>query len=314
MDYPMGKEKPDEHVLEREAGSRLTYILSDWIINKHDEEDYGIDFVVKPTTSDGEQLGTEIDIQLKSSEEYDGDTEVSQRIDTDALEDYMRSRKPVFLMAYERDSDEIYWELIQEFIWEAYGRDPSNWRDQQTVTVRLDRTPLSETREQLVDVAREAEKSIYKFALEESVMSFMHRIASSSEVRKAIRSGESQSIELKGDYPIGAQIQKTAAGMANSGGGTIVFGIDEGIYGTSREIRGVDDPESVISKLESRLSQIQPEINPKIRVEKADNSPVVVVEIPGYQELPHAVDGTFYIRRGTSTEYVHPQELRDLFL
>lgn len=310
----MGKKKPDEHVLEREAGSRLTYILSDWIINKHDEEDYGIDFVVKPTTSEGEQFGTEIDIQLKSSEEYDGDTEVSQRIDTDALEDYMRSRKPVFLMVYERESDEIYWKLIQEYVWEAYGRDPSTWRDQQTVTVRLDRTPLSETREELVEVAREAEKSIYKYVLEESVMEFMHRIASRPEVRKAIRKGESQSIELKKDYPIGTNLKKIAAGMANSGGGTIIFGIDEGIYGTRREIRGVKDPDSVISKIKRRLRQIHPEINPEIRIEYPDNSPVVVVEIPAYQELPHAVDGTFFMRRETTTEYLHPQELREFFI
>jgi hypothetical protein len=309
----MGKEKPDEHVLEREAGSRLTYILSDWVINKHDEEDYGIDFVVKPTTSQGEQLGTEIDIQLKSSEEYDGDTEVSQRIDTDALDDYMRSRKPVFLMVYERKSDEIYWELIQKYIWEAYGRDPSTWRDQQTVTIRLDRSPLSETREELVEVAREAEKPIYKYVLEESVMDFMRSITSRSEVQKAIRSGESQSIELKEDYPIATDIKKTAAGMANSEGGTIIFGIDEGIYGTRQEIHGVEDPESIISRVERRLREVQPGIDPEIRVEYLDNSPVVVVEIPAYQEIPHAVDGTFYIRRGTTTEYLHPQELREFF-
>jgi hypothetical protein len=310
----MGKEKPDEHVLEREAGSRLTYILSDWIINKHDEEDYGIDFVVKPTTSEGEQLGTEIDIQLKSSEEYDGDTEVSQTIDTDALDDYMQSRKPVFLMVYDRKSDEIYWELIQGYIWEAYGRDPSTWRDQQTVTIRLDRSLLSETREEFVEVAKEAEKPIYKYVLEESVMDFMRSIASRSEVQKAIQSGESQSIELKEDYPIAVDFKKTAAGMANSEGGTIIFGIDEGIYATRREIRGVEDPESIISRVERRLREVQPEIDPEIWVEYPDNSPVVVVEIPAYQELPHAVDGTFYIRKGTTTEYLHPQELREFFI
>lgn len=310
----MGKEKPDEHVLEREAGSRLTYIISDWIINKHDEEDYGIDFVVRPTTSEGEQLGTEIDIQLKSSEEYAGDTEVSQRIDTDALDDYMRSRKPVFLMVYERKSEEIYWELIQEYVWEVYGRDPSTWQDQQTVTIRLDRVPLSETREELVEIAREAEKPIYKYVLEESVMEFMRSIASRSEVRKAIRNGESQSIEFKKDYSIGKDIERTAAGMANSGGGTIILGIGEGIYGTRREIRGVENPDTIISRVERRLREVKPEIDPEIRVEYPENSPVVVVEIPAYHELPHAVDGTFYIRRGTTTEYLDPQELREFLI
>jgi predicted HTH transcriptional regulator len=178
----------------------------------------------------------------------------------------------------------------------------------------LDRSPLSETREELVEVAREAEKPIYKYVLEESVMDFMRSITSRSEVQKAIRSGESQSIELKEDYPIATDIKKTAAGMANSEGGTIIFGIDEGIYGTRQEIHGVEDPESIISRVERRLREVQPGIDPEIRVEYLDNSPVVVVEIPAYQEIPHAVDGTFYIRRGTTTEYLHPQELREFFI
>lgn len=307
----MGKRKPEEHVLEREASGRLTYVLSDWVINEINDDDYGIDFVAKPTTHEGEQLGTEIDIQLKSSESYGGTNTISQRLDTDALEDYMRSRKPVFLVVYERESGELYWELIQEYIWEEYGRDPSTWKNQQTVTVRLNRRPLSDTREDLIEVAQNTEKPIYQYVLEEAVMDFMLGRVSRNEVRKALRDGESQSLEfMKNSH---GNISEVAVGMANSGGGMIVIGVGENTYSGRRKILGVDNEEYATSSIRRDLERVQPEIDADIRIEHADGSPVVVVEVPPYQDLPHADNGTFYVRQGSNTQYMSPSDLKKFF-
>lgn len=308
----MGKEKTQEHSLETEARGALGMVLSDWVINPHDQDDYGVDFSVRPV-KEQEQLPTEIDIQLKASESYDGESDVVQRIDTDALEDYMRSRKPVFLMVYEQVSGEIYWTLIQEYIWEEYGRDPESWRNQSTVTIRLDRTPLSDSRETLIEVAENAEKPIYEYVLEESVMDFMLGRASRSEVRRALQSGESESIAFKEDS-FTADIAEPAAGMANASGGFLILGVEERTYDGRRAVTGVEDPEGAISRVKRRLENVQPPIDAEISVESVDGTTVVVVEIPVWSALPHAIDGTFYIREGVTNRPMGPDELADYFI
>lgn len=309
----MGKEKTPAQSLETKSSGALAVVLSDWVIHKHDQDDFGIDFSVRPTRN-GEQLPTEIDIQLKASESYDGEAEVSQRIDTDALEDYMRSRKPVYLMVYEQESGEIYWELIQEYIWREYGRDPENWENQSTVTIRLDRTPLKGNRKQLIENAQNAEKPIFQYVLEVSLMDSMHGRMLWTEVRQALESGKSGSIEFMGEF-IDDNIAPTATGMANADGGFLVFGVTEDKYGLDLTLSDAKDADHYISRVKRKLNRIQPAVDAEISAERIGENLVVVADISAYpgSGLPHAVDGTFYIRSGMQTQSMAPQDLERYF-
>ena len=305
----MGKRKPPEHSLESRANGRLTYILSEWVVNKHDQDDYGIDFSVKPTNDTGEQLPLEIDIQLKASQNYDGESTVTQRLDTDALSDYMRSRKPVFLMVYDDSRNEIYWRLIQEYIWEEYGRSPSSWEDQETVTIRLNRQPLSGSIEEVIQTGSDAEEPIFRYLIEESLMSFMYDMVSRNELEKALYQGVSESIELCGSH-VGTDASKIAVGIANSGGGTMVFGVGKQVTSNRPRVRGIDNPELAVSSIENQLDNIEPHLDAELRLETLDDLSVAVVDIPPYSEIPHADNGTFYIREGRETRPMHPEEVK----
>lgn len=308
----MGKRKTSEHSLETEARHYLSFVLSDWVLIPHDEDDYGIDFSVKKTTEDGEQLQPEFDIQLKSSESYEGENSVPQTIDTTNLEDYMRSRKPVFLMGYDQEQQEIYWELIQQYIWENYGRDPASWQEQESVTIQLGRTPLADSREIVYELAENMEESIYEYVREEAFMDLMSGMISRSEARKTLEYRESSSVKLLSKV-FGRNIPKIATGMANSGGGFLVIGFNEEGYGHEKRIAGIENPDQEVQNLRRKLEDVEPAIHAEININEVDGNSVMVAKIPSYSQLPHAYEGRFYIRRESNTDILTPEELVEYF-
>lgn len=143
-------------------------------------------------------------------------------------------------------------------------------------------------------------------------MRFMRGRATRSEVQQALHSGESESLKfIDGIYSV--EIEEVATGMANSGGGLIVYGVGKEKFSNQTTVVGVDDPERVLTWVKRKLAQIEPPIKPEINIDSTDDSTVVIIEISPFQGLPHAVDGRFLIRKGTTTEPLGPQELKGLF-
>jgi len=47
---------------------------------------------------------------------------------------------PVILSIYDHNQSEIYWRVIQEFVWDILSDRTPNWRSQQTVRIRIPRS------------------------------------------------------------------------------------------------------------------------------------------------------------------------------
>lgn len=143
--------KSPEQELGRYAEMRLGLLFSDWIVNSHDEEDFGFDFEIRPTEI-GEDGFFEVSpqnfyVQVKSTEEFEGEEVVSTVLSVDKLiDDYLRVPIPVVLVAYERASDEFYWCIIQEYCWDHLDGEHDRWRSQKYVTIKLKRKPLEKAK------------------------------------------------------------------------------------------------------------------------------------------------------------------------
>lgn len=215
-------------------------------------------------------------------------------------------------MGYDQERQEIYWELIQQYIWKNYGRDPASWQDQDSVTIRLRRTPLANSREAVYELAESIEESIHEYVREEAFMNVMSDMISRFEARKTLEYGKSSSVELlsKG---FGHKIPRIASGMANSGGGFLVFGFNEEGYGHEKRIVGISNPDKAMKTVRRQLEKVDPAIQAEININEVDGNSVMVAKIPSYSQLPHAFEGRFYIRRETNTEILTPEELVEFF-
>lgn len=157
----MGRKKTPEQELERESRARFMDLFSDWIVNSHDEEDFGFDFDVRPTgiSEDGQMnvSSQNFHVQLKASEKFEGDETISHTFQVDYLiNNCLLTTDPVVLFLYERCSGEFYWRIIQEYCWDELDKKHDGWRDQKYVTIRVSRRPLNEKRKSRL------KKSIYQ--------------------------------------------------------------------------------------------------------------------------------------------------------
>lgn len=187
----MGRKKTSEQELERESQARFMEQFSDWIVNSHDEEDFGFDFEVRPTgtSEDGHRdvSSQNFYVQLKASEEFEGDNTVSHTFHVDYLvDDCLLTPVPVVLFLYEQESGEFYWKILQEYCWEDLDKNHDGWRNQKYVTVKIERQPMDK---------------MSKYALKRSILEVQERIAYRLRVssQRNRNSRDIKSIEL--DFP-----------------------------------------------------------------------------------------------------------------
>lgn len=110
-----------------------------------------------------------------------------------------------------------------------------------------------------------------------------------------IRGGEDTYLELKVKLSNPERISQEIVALANTGGGTMIFGVTDQL-----RIEGVRNPESVQEEL-TRLcrEEIYPPILPLIDVVAFDNGRRIVALEVGGDERPYRTrDGKFYIRVG----------------
>lgn len=113
------------------------------------EKDYGLDFIVNLTeddTDNPDQQDIRSDhffIQLKSTAKFDADTEaVYENIEIEHLKQYMGQPIPVVLAIYDDNSGEIYWRIIQEYVWDHLSNKKPDWRSQETHRITIPRSRL----------------------------------------------------------------------------------------------------------------------------------------------------------------------------
>src|SRR5688572_11027858 len=123
---------------------------------------------------------------------------------------------------------------------------------------------------------------------------------------------ESDCLEFKSELKFGTideeyELLADVSAFANSGGGNIIYGIEEGSKGEAVSICGVpefsvdQDIAAIMAILEKGLSRPVPGLDFRI-ITKEDSDPVVVIHIPFSRRVPYSVGvesnlSGYFIRR-----------------
>lgn len=148
------------------------------------------------------------------------------------------------------------------------------------------------------------ERSFQEYILSTSVPQ-----TSRLELLRLIRGGEDTYLELKVKLSNSEKIAQEIVALANTGGGLIVFGVNDQL-----RVEGVDDPESVQEQLVKICrEEIQPPIVPFIdRIAFDNGRRVVALDIEGKRRPYRTRDGRFYLRIGAEKREASREELSAL--
>ena len=131
-----------------------------------------------------------------------------------------------------------------------------------------------------------------------------------TELMRLVRGGEDTYLELKVKLSNPERIAQGIVALANTGGGVIVFGVNDQL-----RVEGVDHPEEVQDELVRICrEEIWPSIIPFIdRVAFDNGRRIVALEVEGKRRPYRTRDGRFFIRLGAEKRETTPEELATLF-
>ena len=132
---------------------------------------------------------------------------------------------------------------------------------------------------------------------------------SRTELLRLIRGGEDTFLELKVKLSNSEKIAQEIVALANTGGGVIVFGVNDQL-----RIEGVDNPESVQEEL-ARICRedIEPPLVPFIdRIAFDSGRRVVALDVEGKRRPYRTSDGRFFLRIGSEKREATREELANL--
>lgn len=132
---------------------------------------------------------------------------------------------------------------------------------------------------------------------------------SRTELLRLIRGGEDTFLELKVKLSNTEKITQEIVAMANTGGGVIVFGVNDQL-----RIEGVDNPESVQEELVRICREdIEPPLFPFVdRIAFDNGRRIVALEVEGKRRPYRTRDGRIYLRIGSEKREATPEELASL--
>jgi ATP-dependent DNA helicase RecG len=126
---------------------------------------------------------------------------------------------------------------------------------------------------------------------------------------RLFRGGEDTYLELKVKLSNSEKIAQEIVALANTGGGVIVFGVND-----QMRIEGVDDPEAIQSEL-VRICRddITPSLIPFIdRIAFDNGRRIVALDIDGRRRPYRTRDGRFYVRVGSEKHEATREQLSTL--
>src|SRR5258705_972608 len=127
-----------------------------------------------------------------------------------------------------------------------------------------------------------------------------------TELLRLIRGGEDTYLELKVKLSNSERIAQGIVALANTDGGTIIFGVNDQL-----RIEGVSNPEWVQAEI-ARIcrEEIVPPVVPMIDTIAFDSGKrIVALDIDGKQRPYRTRDGRFYLRIGAEKREVSRDEL-----
>ena len=130
-----------------------------------------------------------------------------------------------------------------------------------------------------------------------------------TELMRLVRGGEDTYLELKVKLSNPERITQGIVALANTGGGTIVFGVNDQL-----RVEGIDHPEEVQEELVRICrEEIVPPLIPFIDRLAFDNGRrIVALEVQGKRRPYRTRDGRFFIRVGDQKRETSPEELSAL--
>lgn len=130
-----------------------------------------------------------------------------------------------------------------------------------------------------------------------------------TELLRLIRGGENTYLELKVQLSNTEKITQGIVALANTGGGFMVFGVDDQL-----RVRGLEDLQSVQQELAHICrEEIVPPVVPFIGGYSFDNGrTILALEVKGRQRPYRTGDGRFFIRIGAEKREATPSELAAL--
>ena len=126
---------------------------------------------------------------------------------------------------------------------------------------------------------------------------------------RLVRGGEDTFLELKVKLSNSERIAQEIVALANTGSGTMVFGVND-----QMRVEGIDHPEEVQEELVRICrEEIEPPIIPFIdRIAFDSGRRIVALDIEGRRRPYRTRDGRFFIRVGADKREATPEELATL--
>src|SRR5437868_2293176 len=132
---------------------------------------------------------------------------------------------------------------------------------------------------------------------------------SRTELMRMVRGGEDTFLELKVKLSNTEKIAQEIVALANTGGGVIVFGVNDQL-----RVEGVDDPEKVQDDLVRICrEEVQPPLVPFIdRISLDNGRRIVALDIESKRRPYRTRDGRFYLRIGAEKREASREEISSL--
>ncbi len=146
-------------------------------------------------------------------------------------------------------------------------------------------------------------------SFQEYILSTPAPQTSRTELLRLVRGGEDTYLELKVKLSNTEKIAQEIVALANTGGGVIVFGVND-----QMRVEGVDDPERVQEDLVRICrEEVQPALVPYIdRVALDNGRRIVALEIETKRRPYRTRDGRFYLRIGAEKREASREEISAL--
>lgn len=131
-----------------------------------------------------------------------------------------------------------------------------------------------------------------------------------TDLLNLVRGGEDTHLEFKIRLVNADKIAAEIVAMANTGGGAILFGVND-----QRRVEGLDDPEQVEDELiDICRNQIKPAILPRLDKVAFDNGTrIVVLQVDDRRAPYQTLDHRYYIRIGSTKREADGAEIAALF-
>jgi ATP-dependent DNA helicase RecG len=146
-------------------------------------------------------------------------------------------------------------------------------------------------------------------SFQEYILSTPAPQTSRTELLRLIRGGEDTFLELKVKLSNTEKIAQEIVALANTGGGVIVFGVNDQL-----RVEGVDDPERVQEDLVRICrEEVQPPLVPYIdRIALDNGRRIVALDIESKRRPYRTRDGRFYLRIGAEKREASREEISTL--